>query len=74
VTDWESRAEPLADWTSLEELIAARNRFVLTTHVNPDGDGLGSETALALYLRGLGKDVVVFNDGPTSHNFHFLER
>jgi bifunctional oligoribonuclease and PAP phosphatase NrnA len=74
VSDWESKAEPLADWTALEELIAARRRFVLTTHVNPDGDGLGSETALALYLRGIGKDVVVLNDGPTPHNFQFLKR
>ena len=61
-------------WREFDQLVAARKRFVLSTHVNPDGDGLGSEVALGLYLKGLGKDVTVFNDGPAPHNFAFLER
>ncbi len=38
-------------------LIRARDRFFLVTHVNPDGDALGSMLALALGLKGLGKEV-----------------
>ena len=35
-------------------------RFLLTTHVNPDGDAIGSLGALALVLEGLGKQVVAY--------------
>ena len=39
------------------------NRIVVTGHVNPDGDAVGSALALAAILKQLGKDVqVVFND------------
>lgn len=41
------------------------NRFLLTSHVNPDGDAIGSELGLARILRGLGKGAVVWNHGPT---------
>jgi phosphoesterase RecJ-like protein len=37
------------------------NRFLLTSHVNPDGDALGSELGLARLLRRLGKGAVVWN-------------
>jgi len=53
------------------EILAAR-RIALTTHVNPDGDGLGSEVGLAHLLRGLGKEVVVANPTPTPPRFRFL--
>jgi phosphoesterase RecJ-like protein len=61
-------------WTEFEALVQTHSRFVLSTHVNPDGDGLGSEVALGLYLKARGKDVVVFNDGPAPFNFEFLAR
>ena len=72
MTDWTSPAPPLADWRPFEEFLARNDPFVLTTHVNPDGDGLGSEVALALYLRGLGKRVTILNDGTLPFNFDFL--
>jgi phosphoesterase RecJ-like protein len=59
---------------AFDALVRERQHFVLTTHVNPDGDGLGSEVALALWLRSLGKDVAVLNDGPVPGNFDFLTR
>ncbi|HEX5758862.1 MAG TPA: bifunctional oligoribonuclease/PAP phosphatase NrnA [Thermoanaerobaculia bacterium] len=37
------------------------DRFLLTSHVNPDGDAIGSELGLARVLRGLGKGAVVWN-------------
>lgn len=40
------------------------NRFLLTSHVNPDGDAIGSELGLARLLRGLGKGAVVWNRDP----------
>lgn len=54
-----------------EALIGAR-RVALTSHVNPDGDGLGSEVALAHLLQAAGREVVVVNPTPTPARFEFL--
>lgn len=40
------------------------NRFLLTSHINPDGDALGSELGLARILRSMGKGAVVWNRDP----------
>lgn len=56
------------------EFLQRHRRFLLTTHVNPDGDGLGSEIALALWLRGMGKEVRVLNDSVVPTAFLFLTR
>jgi phosphoesterase RecJ-like protein len=46
------------------ECIAARKRFLLTSHARPDGDAVGSALACAQILRSLGKDAdVVLSDG-----------
>ncbi len=47
-------------------------RVCLTTHVNPDGDGLGSEVGLAHLLRARGLEVSVTNPTPTPARFQFL--
>ena len=47
-------------------------RVCLTTHVNPDGDGLGSEAGLAHLLRDRGVDAVITNPTPTPPRFAFL--
>jgi len=41
------------------------NRFLLTSHVNPDGDAIGSELGLARLLRRMGKGAVVWNRDET---------
>ncbi len=46
-----------------EELLAAR-RFLISSHVKPDGDSIGSQMAMAYALRALGKDVRVVNRDP----------
>jgi phosphoesterase RecJ-like protein len=46
--------------------IDAAQRILITAHVSPDGDALGSTLALTLALREMGKDAVAFNlDGVT---------
>ena len=32
------------DWGKVDEVISSANKIFLTTHENPDGDGLGSDT------------------------------
>jgi bifunctional oligoribonuclease and PAP phosphatase NrnA len=46
--------------------------FVLTTHVHPDGDGIGTEVALARYLRGRGVTVRIINRDPVPPLLSFL--
>jgi phosphoesterase RecJ-like protein len=54
-------------------LFRTRTRFVLTTHLNPDGDGIGSEIALASWLRSRGKEVRVINHSPLPAVYRFLD-
>ncbi|HEV8241384.1 MAG TPA: bifunctional oligoribonuclease/PAP phosphatase NrnA [Thermoanaerobaculia bacterium] len=50
---------------SLLAIVRQGNRFLLTSHLSPDGDAVGSELGLARVLRKLGKGAVVWNRDPT---------
>lgn len=52
--------------------VMAAQRIVLTTHVNADGDGLGSEVALVHLLTALGKRVAIANPTPIPDRYRFL--
>src|SRR2546422_9343363 len=52
-------------------LTGARH-VVLTTHVNADGDGVGSEIALWYLLRARGVSVSIANPTEIPERFHFL--
>ena len=54
-------------------LFLNNHKFVLTTHVNPDGDGLGSELALAEFLMSRGKYVSIINHSATPDFYRFLD-
>ena len=49
-------------------------RFAILSHVRPDGDALGSQLALALSLKQLGKDVRVWNEDGMLEKYSFLAR
>lgn len=59
------------NWSPFVDLVRAHQHFLLTTHVRPDPDGLGSQLALADILAGMGKDVqmVIASDWPPRYNF-----
>lgn len=63
----------MVNLSAVKRIIDSRKSFVLTTHVNPDGDGLGSEIALGIVLRRLGKDAQIFNHSETPKNYEFLD-
>lgn len=65
---------PSPERSAFHDFVAKHQRFLLTTHINPDGDGLGSEVAMALWLRAQGKTVRVLNDSPLPDAFVFLAR
>lgn len=52
--------------------IGAARTIVLTTHVNADGDGVGSEVALVHLLSALGKQVSIANPSPIPERYAFL--
>ena len=54
-----------ADLDAVVEALRSHDRFLVTTHENPDGDALGSLLAMTLGLRQLGKDVDMYLAGET---------
>ncbi len=52
------------------ELIEKKKAFAITTHVKPDGDGLGSSLGLCWLLKSLGKtaDVIVRGEVPPAYH------
>ncbi|MDR1436754.1 MAG: bifunctional oligoribonuclease/PAP phosphatase NrnA [Candidatus Symbiothrix sp.] len=55
-----------ADIQKAKKIIDKFDRFVIVTHISPDGDALGSSLGLYHFLTGLGKrvNIVVPNDFP----------
>ena len=60
-------------WQQIIPVIETHQRFVLTSHLNPDCDALGSELALAEHLQRLGKDVAIINSDAMPVAFQFLD-
>lgn len=56
----------------IARLIETRRRFVVSTHLNPEGDALGSQIALGRALETLGKDVRLCNRDPVPGLYRFL--
>ncbi|HEU4389076.1 MAG TPA: bifunctional oligoribonuclease/PAP phosphatase NrnA [Blastocatellia bacterium] len=54
------------------ELIDQKQRFVITSHVRPDGDGLGSGLALYWMLASLGKEALVVLRDPVPASYTVL--
>jgi phosphoesterase RecJ-like protein len=54
-----------AELDAVADAIRSHDRFLVTTHENPDGDALGSLLAVKLALDALGKDVVMYLSGET---------
>ncbi len=51
------------------ELIENKSKFAITTHIKPDGDGVGSSLGLCWLLRSLGKtaEVIVHGEVPPAY-------
>src|SRR5262245_3003229 len=63
-----------SDLTAVADAIREHDRFVLTTHENPDGDALGSLLGAKLALDQLGKDsiMVLYGDAPLPGEYAFM--
>jgi phosphoesterase RecJ-like protein len=61
------------DWPAFTELIAQHQRYLLTSHIRPDCDALGSELGMAGVLEALGKEVRIVNGQATPPNLVFID-
>ena len=57
----------------LRALFERHDSFLLTAHVSPDGDALGSLAALSLWLKGKGKKVITVIDDSIDDKFFFID-
>jgi phosphoesterase RecJ-like protein len=63
----------MPDWSKFVDIVRRHRRFALTTHIRPDGDALGCETAMAEVLESLGKDVLVCNVYSIPTDLQFID-
>jgi bifunctional oligoribonuclease and PAP phosphatase NrnA len=64
-----------ADLAAVTEALRSNDRFIVTTHENPDGDALGSLLAMTFALRELGKDadMYLFGEVPIPNEYEFMD-
>src|SRR5213080_2288263 len=63
-----------SELAAVADAIRDHERFLVTTHENPDGDALGSLLAMKLALDRLGKnaEMVLFGDAPLPGEYEFM--
>jgi phosphoesterase RecJ-like protein len=61
------------DHATFGAILERAKLYVLVTHVNPDGDAIGSQVGLGRYLQSQGFDVRIVNQDETPHDLRFLE-
>jgi phosphoesterase RecJ-like protein len=52
--------------------IRGGDRFLITSHINPDGDSVASQLGLRCILKSLGKEAVIVNRDPVPRVYRFL--
>jgi len=59
-------------FAQIAEAFRSHQRFVVMSHLRPDGDAIGCEVALALCLKAMGKEVAVWNHDGALEKLKFL--
>jgi bifunctional oligoribonuclease and PAP phosphatase NrnA len=62
-----------SEWDNIVQIIDKSQKIIITTHINPDGDALGSEIAMEQFLLSKGKQVWIINNSPIIYNYEFLD-
>ncbi len=57
---------------SIVSVLRDAQNIVISTHSRPDGDAIGSQLGLGLYLQAQGKDVTFLNSDPAPYNMEWL--
>ncbi|MEX1042380.1 MAG: DHH family phosphoesterase [Pirellulaceae bacterium] len=61
------------DWDRFATVVEQHQSFLLTSHLRPDCDAIGSERAMAGILKALGKDVTIVNASETPTHIRFTD-
>ena len=61
------------DWDGFVKVINDHENILLTSHIRPDCDALGSELGMAGVLEKLGKKVRIVNGQETPENLAFID-
>ncbi len=64
----------MIDFEKLKDIVLNNSSFLLTTHVNPDADAIGSEVAFYYILKKLGKKAFIINHSSTPYNLEFFNK
>jgi phosphoesterase RecJ-like protein len=62
----------MESYQAILDVFEQHQHFALSTHINPDGDAIGSELALYSFLKDLGKHVQIFNTDAVPKIYQFL--
>ncbi|NQU95545.1 MAG: bifunctional oligoribonuclease/PAP phosphatase NrnA [Candidatus Omnitrophica bacterium] len=56
----------------ITKVLKKYDKFLITSHINPEGDSLGSQLAMAELLKCLGKKFVIFDNDKVPERYRFL--
>lgn len=59
-------------YKEVKKVIDDAKSIIIASHINPDGDAIGSTVALGQALKGMNKEVVMFNNDKVPDNLAFL--
>ena len=65
--------ENTSQWESIRDLLDRADNVFISTHVNPDGDAVGSVMALAGFIGGRGKRCRVVLESAVPESYRFLD-
>ena len=66
--------EFLVEINKIIDYILNENKFVVTSHINPDGDNIGSSLAMCGFLDALNKEYIYLLDDDYPSNLAFLNK
>lgn len=58
--------------SSIINVLQKEDNFIITSHIRPEGDSIGSQLAMAILLQKLGKKVTIIDEDPPPKTCHFL--
>jgi phosphoesterase RecJ-like protein len=58
--------------SELITFLRGKDHFFIATHINPDGDAIGSALALAYALESAGKKIILYDRDPVPEFYRFL--
>ncbi|MFH1563571.1 MAG: bifunctional oligoribonuclease/PAP phosphatase NrnA [Nitrospirota bacterium] len=58
--------------SSIVNLLQKEDNFLITAHIRPEGDSIGSQLAMAILLQKLGKQVTIINEDSPPELYRFL--